>query len=135
MKTKTRSRTDELKQISLGWYGQVICREVHSTIKKAWILSVAGRHCRGRRSIRMRRGEERHGGGRGCGRGRNGQDVVAEEDPSVHPQKGIQLGIKFSDVRLYKLCNQDEIYRVLLWSCFDKNLLIVHADDVSVHLM
>ncbi|KAI0209431.1 hypothetical protein LSAT2_005872 [Lamellibrachia satsuma] len=31
------------------------------------MLSVAGRHFRGRRSIRMRRGEERHGGGRGCG--------------------------------------------------------------------
>ena len=27
-----------------------------------------------------RRGEERHGGGRGCGGGRNGQDIVTEVD-------------------------------------------------------
>ena len=32
------------------------------------------------------RGEERHGGGRGCGGGRNGQDVVTREDLSSHSQ-------------------------------------------------
>ena len=33
-----------------------------------------------------RQGEERHGGGRGCGGGRNGQDILKEEDPSGHSQ-------------------------------------------------
>ena len=31
-----------------------------------------------------RRGKERHGGGRGHGGGRIGQDIVAEKDPSSH---------------------------------------------------
>ena len=35
-----------------------------------------------------RRREERHGGGRGC-EGHNGQDIVAEEDPSGRSQMGI----------------------------------------------
>ena len=30
--------------------------------------------------------EERHGGGRGCGGRCNGQDIMAEEDPSGHSQ-------------------------------------------------
>ena len=31
-----------------------------------------------------RRGKERHGGDRGCGGGRSGQDIEVEEDPSGH---------------------------------------------------
>ena len=74
---------------------QTVPREEHSAIKEAWMLSVNGRRSHGRQRLRMRdvvrrdtevavvvegtatvknerRGEERHGGGSGCGGDGNG---------------------------------------------------------------
>ena len=54
---------------------------------------------RGRQGLRMREmarvknerdGGERHGGVRGCGGERNGQDIVTREDTSSHSQQGIK---------------------------------------------
>ena len=46
-----------------------------------------------------RRGEERHGGDRGCGRRLNGQDIMAEEWPL--PIDGRKKMLRYSEHRLY----------------------------------
>ena len=69
--------TDELRNIRLRWLGHAVHREEHITTTKAWRLLV---DCTRNKVKDEALSEERHGGGRGCGGGRSGQDIVVEED-------------------------------------------------------